>query len=229
MSSQPYNPLEKRHLAESIAREVVDAPIRPLSETSDLVGAGVYAIYYTGSCEWYSPIAEQNEDEQFEQPIYVGKAIPKGGRKGGFSVDPSAKGTALRDRLRKHYSSVKQAENLEEDQFFYRYLLVDDVWIPLGENMLIEQFRPAWNILIDGFGNNQPGGGREKQKRSSWDVLHPGRTSMRRLTEDSRPADEILQDLDHLLQTGEVPKRAKEAAKSLKLDLEDGGADEPED
>jgi len=53
--------------------------------------------------------------------------------------------------------------------------VVDDVWIPLGENVLIETFKPVWNRAIDGFGNKVPGRRRQTQFRSPWDVLHPGR------------------------------------------------------
>ena len=52
---------------------------------------------------------------------------------------------------------------------------MDDIWIPLGENVLIEKFQPLWNRVIDGFGIKTPGKGRAAQKRSSWDALHPGR------------------------------------------------------
>lgn len=107
-------------------------------------------------------------------PIYVGKAIPKGGRKGGLSLDAST-GRALRDRLGQHAENIRHAQNLDIAHFYYRSLVVDDVWIPLGENMLIEDFKPVWNVLIDGFGNKTPGALRITQKRSAWDVLHPGR------------------------------------------------------
>ncbi|ESY89897.1 hypothetical protein X741_28920 [Mesorhizobium sp. LNHC229A00] len=53
--------------------------------------------------------------------------------------------------------------------------MVDDIWIPLGENMLIETFQPTWNRAIDGFGNKDPGRRRANQYKSPWDVLHPGR------------------------------------------------------
>jgi hypothetical protein len=41
--------------------------------------------------------------------------------------------------------------------------------------MLIENFQPVWNVVIDGFGNKTPGARRATQYRSPWDVLHPGR------------------------------------------------------
>ncbi|WP_218119560.1 Eco29kI family restriction endonuclease [Roseospirillum parvum] len=52
---------------------------------------------------------------------------------------------------------------------------MDDIWIPLGESLLISRFVPLWNKWVDGFGNHDPGGGRYNQERSRWDVLHPGR------------------------------------------------------
>ena len=170
----PYNPLDKINLAQSIATAMLMQYPLPIAQTEDVIGAGVYAIYYTGEFDLYQPISQQNKRERFEQPIYVGKAIPKGGRRGGLTLDSSA-GTALRDRLRKHASSVENASNLDQNDFFFRWLMVDDIWIPLGENILIERFKPLWNQVIDGFGNNDPGGRRATQYRSYWDVLHPGR------------------------------------------------------
>jgi len=65
--------------------------------------------------------------------------------------------------------------NIEVPDFEYRSLVVDDVWIPLGENMLIETFKPLWNLVVPGFGNNPTGGPRSGQSVSFWDILHPGR------------------------------------------------------
>ncbi|OYX34921.1 MAG: hypothetical protein B7Z01_04790 [Brevundimonas subvibrioides] len=138
-------------------------------ELGDLSGAGVYAIYYFGPFAAYAPITDGG------RPIYVGKAIPKGGRKGGLGANAGVE-RALRDRLGQHASSIQQATNLESGDFKVRALVVDDIWIPLGENMLIESFQPVWNVVIDGFGNKTPGARRATQFRSPWDVLHPGRT-----------------------------------------------------
>ncbi len=44
-----------------------------------------------------------------------------------------AAGKALHKRLKEHAESVKTAENLEINDFYYRFLVVDDIWIPLGE------------------------------------------------------------------------------------------------
>lgn len=166
--TEPYNPLDKLNLARSIEVELLGLPKQSFDELTGLRGAGVYAIYYTGPFEAYAPIADGG------RPIYVGKAIPKGGRKGGLSAN-AAVGRSLLDRLRQHASSIDQANNLDLTDFAVRALVVDDIWIPLGENMLIESFQPVWNVVIDGFGNKTPGARRATQYRSSWDVLHPGR------------------------------------------------------
>jgi hypothetical protein len=157
-----------------VADTLLRVAVRPLSDTGQLIGAGVYAIYYTGAFVAYTSMTARNADNNFGQPIYVGKAVPRGARKGGLGFD-AGKGKALRDRLNQHAGSINEAINLDLTDFYYRALTVDDIWIPLGENVVIEKFQPLWNRVIDGFGNKTPGKGRATQKRSSWDVLHPGR------------------------------------------------------
>jgi hypothetical protein len=66
--------------------------------------------------------------------------------------------------------SLDQASNLEIDDFWCRFLVVDDIWIPLGESLLIQRHRPIWNSLIDGFGNHDLGSGRRKGARPNWDT-----------------------------------------------------------
>jgi len=108
--SEPYNPLAKINLGRSVAEALLDSPIRLLMNTADLMGAGVYAIYYVGDFPRYAPIAAANRGNKFAQPIYVGKAIPRGGRKGGIVTD-TGKGRALRDRLNQHEPLAKLLSN----------------------------------------------------------------------------------------------------------------------
>jgi len=70
---KPYNPLQKKNLAESIARAILESTPRPLSETDDLGGAGVYIIYYTGDSRLYKPVAAKNKDGLFNQPSISAK------------------------------------------------------------------------------------------------------------------------------------------------------------
>ncbi len=171
----PYNPLDKINLAKSIENELLGKPGKYFGEVTQITGAGVYVIYYAGPFSPYASLAEANKRGANQRPIYVGKAIPKGGRKGGIRSDASSIGRALADRLRQHAVSISETSNLAVRDFSVRHLVLDDIWIPLGENMLIETFKPLWNIALDGFGNKDPGRRRATQYKSPWDVVHPGR------------------------------------------------------
>lgn len=171
----PFNPLDKANLGESVAEALLQRPVGPMPPAVPFVGAGVYAIYYEGDFALYREVADQNRESRYRWPIYVGKAVPAGARKGGYDLgaDP---GQALFKRLAEHATSISEAENLSLDDFRCRFLVVDDIWIPLAESLLIEMFMPLWNRKIDGFGNHDPGRGRHRQQRSAWDVIHPGRS-----------------------------------------------------
>ncbi len=177
---KPFNPLSKGHLARSVADALLAADLRPMPPAERFPGAGVYAIYYTGSLPIYRPLIAHNKASKIPAPIYVGKAIPSGGRKGGMDFE-AAVGNSLFNRLSEHADSIAKASNLEVGDFQCRYLVVDDIWIPLAESMLIDRFQPLWNLEIDGFGNHDPGSGRHQQKKSPWDVIHPGREWAERL------------------------------------------------
>lgn len=187
----PYNPLDKVHLGESVANAILNRPVEPLPPPDVFLGAGVYAIYYTGDLPAYRKIAERNRRNRFAWPIYVGKAIPAGARRGGLGLN-IAPGRALYNRLAEHGQSVDEATNLNRDDFKCRFLVVDDIWIPLGEALLIQQFAPVWNTTLDGFGNHDPGSGRYNQQRSPWDVVHPGRAWATRCRENTRTEAELL-------------------------------------
>jgi len=188
----PYNPLDKQNLGSSVARALLEQAISTLPPESPFAGAGIYAIYYAGDHPAYAHIARANRDGRWAVPVYVGKAIPPGARKGGFGLSTPA-GNVLHRRLCEHGASVTQALNLRPEDFACRFLVVDDIWIPLGENLLIERFSPAWNVLVDGFGNHDPGSGRHQQRRSWWDALHPGRSWAEKLRDSDRTQEEITQ------------------------------------
>ena len=186
----PFNPLDKKNLGDSVAEALLNTIIHPLPP-EPFIGAGIYAIYYIGSFEPYKLIAESNIDGKFLKPIYVGKAVPAGARKGGFGLGAEP-GMVLQRRLAEHAESVKQATNLCIDDFRCRFLTVDDIWIPLAESVLIEMFSPVWNKLIDGFGNHDPGAGRVNQQKSQCDTLHPGRPWANKLKNNILSCDRII-------------------------------------
>lgn len=174
---KPYNPLEKENLGKSVADSLTKQKTVPLSSIEAFQGAGVYVIYYSGNFSPYKKLGEWNRAEEEPRiPIYIGKAVPTGGRKGNVDPEVSAKGSSLYRRLEEHKASIEQPTNLEISDFSCRFLIVDDIWIPLGESLLISRHRPIWNSLIDGFGNHDPGKGRYNGARPNWDTLHPGRT-----------------------------------------------------
>ena len=83
--------------------------------------------------------------------------------------------------------------------------MVDDIWIPLGESLLIARFSPVWNALIDGFGNHDPGSGRYNGMRPRWDVLHPGRAWAAKCKERPESAKDIEQDVETYLRSAMFP------------------------
>jgi hypothetical protein len=189
MGGEIFNPLDKRNLGISIADAIFRKDVFPLKELSPFNGAGIYAIYYIGNFSLYKMIREKNK-KGFVQPIYAGKAISEGGRKGGLGLDIPA-GEYLYKRLNEHRKSIEAAENLNIDDFYCRFLVVDDIWIPLGESLLIEKTKPLWNVVIEGFGNHDPGSGRYNQQISPWDTIHPGRNWAKKL-QPGRSKEEIV-------------------------------------
>ncbi len=178
--AEPFNPLDLQHLAESIHGALLRQTAHPMPPSERFEGPGIYALYYTGNSPAYRKIAEANGEGRFEAPIYVGRAVRKGARKGG-TLHTAARGTDLYSRPRQHAQSVTEVENLDVADFHFRYLLVEDIWIPLGESLMIDRYAPVWNKIIDGFGIHTPGKGRKDQVTSSWDTLHPGRAFVKKV------------------------------------------------
>jgi len=192
----PFNPLDKRNLGISIANAIFEQKIIPLNALQSFTGVGIYAIYYKGNFPAYNKITIKNENN-FVQPIDAGKAVPEGARKGGLGLDVQI-GENLYKRLVEHRKSIEAVENLNINDFFCRFLLVDDIWIPLGESLLIEKTKPLWNIVVDGFGNHDPGSGRYNQQISAWDTIHPGRNWAKKL-QKGKTKKEIIDQIHDFL------------------------------
>jgi hypothetical protein len=199
----PFNPLDKLHLGESVGQAMLRQAVEPMSTIKAFNGAGIYAIYYRGDFPAYDVIARKNASGQFNAPIYVGKAVPKGARKGGdLNASP---GRVLYSRLSQHARSIAEATNLDISDFYCRYLIVDDIWIPLGESLLIAKFDPLWNKLIDGFGNHDPGKGRHAGLRPRWDVIHPGRQWAEHCQPRDETAIQIIREAEDYLRNNPPP------------------------
>lgn len=191
----PFNPLDRENLGKSVAEALLGRKPRPLGALKPFKGAGIYAIYYRGRFNAYALISVHNQDADPQAPIYVGKAIPAGGRKGANPIDAGLRSTALHKRLKEHAESIKATSNLDIADFLCRYLVVDDIWIPLAESLLIANFSPVWNNIVDGFGNHDPGSGRYSGARPRWDVLHPGREWATRCKPRTDTAEQIAEEV----------------------------------
>ena len=227
---EPYSPLDKTNLGVSVRDALLKQQVRPLSDLlaihknryiNKFLGAGIYAIYYSGPFATYRVIAEQNRIGKFSAPIYVGKAVPEGSRKGGI-LDFPKDTNALFERLKIHSQSINEVSNLDVADFHYRYLVVDDIWIPLGEAYMIERFQPVWNKKLDGFGNKTPGERRKAQYMSLWDTVHPGRLYVSRLALPPNPKTsvQIMTEIEEYL-------RLPEEEKAKVPVVDDGGTPDP--
>lgn len=196
--TEPFNPLDMDNLGASVADALLSTDPTPLGAVPPFFGAGVYAIYYNGTLDCYSTLLSASVYGA-QVPIYVGKAVPQGSRK-GVAVTHGTKSRALSTRLRNdHARSIEAAINLDIADFTCRWLVVEPIWIPLGESVLISRFTPVWNGLVDGFGNHDPGAGRRQGVRSRWDTLHPGRPWAPLFPERPESADSIARDVAEYL------------------------------
>lgn len=137
-----------------VAEFLKQTPVR-LDSLDPYEGPGVYAIYYTGPFEPYKPVAVANRGYKWAWPIYVGKA--------------------KFERLRHHAQSIRETESLDIRDFWCRYLVTEEIFIPLCESLLIKRYAPIWNQVVTGFGPKVVGKERTTQQTSMWDILHPGR------------------------------------------------------
>lgn len=192
---EPYNPLDKNRIGEQIVQALLEQPIHSLPPEK-FIGAGVYALYYTGNFPSYAALSALNTNGKYLAPIYVGKAVSEDARKGGHDLNEN-QGTALYKRLNEHAKSVSSAKNLRLEDFSCRYLAVDDIWISFTETILIEKFLPVWNCLLEGFGNHDPGKGRKNMITPAWDWYHPGRA----WAEHLKPHTKIVKQLDIEIRT----------------------------
>ena len=184
--SNLYDPLTYDNLMAGMVLQFEQQLLNRLGDPINIYGPGIYSLVYTGALPAYQTISLSST------PIYVGKAVPPGSRRGD-TVDAHA--PALQARLREHARSIEQSENLNLDEFRYRFLAIVPVWITLAERFIIEYYKPVWNRCLDGFGDHDPGSGRYNGERSWWDTMHPGRTWAERLR-DVKTVEEARTKID---------------------------------
>jgi hypothetical protein len=188
-----YSP-EFEELIKDTIRFFNGTPIQPIPPLEDFEGAGVYALYFIGKNGLYEKFHKINRLE-YRQPIYVGKAVPRGWRQGRLTLSTSHE---LYRRLCDHAKSITAASNLDIRDFLCRFMILENAasnMIGTVEAALIRTYQPLWNSVIDGFGNHDPGSGRYNQERSEWDTIHPGRIWATRCAEPSQSIEEIQSNI----------------------------------
>ncbi len=76
---------------------------------------------------------------------------------------------------------------------FQSQLLVE--WV-FNATATLRKNRPAWNVLVEGFGNHDPGTSRYKRNRPVWDEIHSGRACASRCKPPKWTRVEIFQKLE---------------------------------
>lgn len=174
---EPFDPLSAENIGVTLAVELLEQPLRPLPPDR-FVGAGVYAIYYTGNHPAYAELVGLDDGSGGTRyPVYIGSAVRENAKQG---FNPTASTQArMWSRLKNHADSIRGVEEADYDpdlrleDFRCRFLVLNDAYITLAESVLIATFRPAWNGM--GLGNKVVGVRRTGQLPSYWDCLHPGR------------------------------------------------------
>ena len=102
MTVNLYDPLTYDNLMAGLVMHFEKQATERLDSVAGVEGPGIYSLFYSGDFHAYEPISRS------EKPIYVGKAVPPGSRKGS-RVDESI--PALQRRIREHSKSIGQADN----------------------------------------------------------------------------------------------------------------------
>jgi hypothetical protein len=166
-----FDPGNPRTIGFFIALAMTAQPRQPFATLRPSYGSGIYALYYTGGFPRYKPI------RRTETPIYVGQAAPGNDK----ARTPLEQGVRLAARLNEHRKTISRAsESLRLQDFECRVLVVQTGWESAAEDYLIRLFKPIWNKetkIVQGFGKHGDAPTTRRNRVSSWDVLHQGRSA----------------------------------------------------
>ena len=180
-------------------------PVHRLPPPKRFTGTGVYALYYTGQTGIYKKYGAINR-LGYNAPIYIGKAVPRGWRQGRTTDDAGQQSRELFSRLGQHSTNIQLGHGLKSADFSCRFVIFEDAgsdMIGAIEASLIKLHKPLWNVVLDGFGNHDPGKGRYEQAKSDWDVVHSGRTWADRCVGTAKEKKLVLKNIaTHLDQLG---------------------------
>lgn len=193
----------------------------PLAHIARTYGSGVYAIYYGGDFPAYAAVSGS------ETPVYVGKADPQR----ADAVTSREQGPQLYGRLADHrkmistvgdYALSKHLPNpLKVSDFSCRRLVCATNAQLVAERHLISTFKPIWNSEVGicwGICKHGDSASRRSNRRSPWDVMHPGRLwAMAEELEDKMSAEFIMRRIgEHLAEHPPKRDRAEIVAGFLK-------------
>ena len=215
MPRATFDPADPKAIGRMVSIALLAQPLIALDDIRPAYGSGVYAIYYRGDHPLYAGISGS------ETPIYVGKADPA-------NHDASAareQGAKLSARLLEHAGTIGTAEAYTDrlpshlspirlSDFVCRRLVCATNAQLVAEKHLIRTFWPIWNSETKacwGMSKHGDAATTRANKRSPWDVVHPGRAwALDELLVDSLTPDKIQQRIEATLQ--KVPARLDHAA-----------------
>jgi hypothetical protein len=172
----------------------------PLERIARTYGSGVYAIYYRGDHPAYNSVS------MTETPIYVGKADPKH----ADARTAREQGPQLYGRLTDHRRMIRTVGDhaikyglpnpLRIEDFQCRRLVCATNAQLVAERHLIGTFKPVWNNEVGicwGISKHGDAAKTRANKRSPWDVMHPGRAwAMSEDLEDKMSQDVIIEKIN---------------------------------
>lgn len=211
-----FDPSDPKTVGRMVAIALLAQPRVALSSVEPTYGSGVYAIYYQGDHPLYQAISGT------ETPIYVGKADPSA----RDASTPREQGPRLTGRLLEHAGTIATAEAYavgENGNGYHAIRLADFTCRRLvcatnaqlvAEKHLIGIFWPLWNSDTKacwGMSKHGDAASTRANKRSPWDVVHPGRNwALDARLVDSLSVGEIEGRINEIL--ARVPPRSDHAS-----------------
>lgn len=215
MPRATFDPADPKAIGRMVSIALLAQPLVPLADVRPAYGSGVYAIYCRGDHPLYAGISGS------ETPIYVGKADPAN----DDASTTREQGAKLTARLLEHAGTIATAEAYSAQlpphlspirlaDFMCRRLVCATNAQLVAEKHLIRTFWPIWNSETKacwGMSKHGDAATTRANKRSPWDVVHPGRAWAldQRLVDSLTPA-EIAQRIADTL--ARVPPRRDHAA-----------------
>ena len=199
-----FDPADPKTVGRTVSLALLSQTQVRLKDVKPAYGSGVYAIYYRGEHPLYNAISGT------ETPIYVGKADP--------AIDDASttreQGAKLTSRLLEHAGTIATAEAyagqlppylspIRLSDFYCRMLVCATNAQLVAEKHLIRMFWPIWNAETKacwGMSKHGDAAKTRANKRSPWDVFHPGRAwALDSLLVDSLTPDQIAERVNATL------------------------------